>query len=814
MFRNYILMAWRSAHRDLSGFLINIIGLVVGFTIFTLTFSFAHYMGNFESGFSKVDRIYTVNRALAPGHPSGRLRRFHSFTGTVDGLRDRAPEIELAGRVITATVAYEKDGLYLPLEIRAVDMDTLDIFDVELIRGSREAFAGKVDVALLSERETAFHFGAENPIGKTFNIDNRRSVTVVGVYKDLAMNSHLMTNPGNRSAFDFLVPIDFYARLSGRSVKNNWRSTQGSLVNYVVAKDGVDIALLEQRLSEQLRANMSAEGQKYFSGLWARPITDVQVAGFEVEGVSIILLVRLIGSLILGIAILNAISLASARMINRTREIGLRRVFGSGRLNLAVQFITENTLFAFIALTVSFLASFDLFQALQELSGFDMHFGNMIDAQLIIMLVLTAFGVGLASSIYPILLFSGLLKNVSISRTLTLARTAGGLRKTLVAAQFAVVTALIFGFIVVQLQNQHLLSRTLQIESDRMVAITGMSPSGMGQTVAETVRKLPGVASVSRNALPPFHVAGSFTFFNIQGVTDNLRVQLIDIDSQYFDQLGVDMLAGRAFSDDRDADYLTAEEASINSLPHNYIINETAMRLLGFTDPGRIIGRSFMVNTGGEAPISSARTIIGVVPDIRLGLPTEALMPAFYLQRETYLTALTVVYGAGTVIDLPALNHAWQTIDPTAKVRVRPVSEMADVAIGPYRQQQIILFVITVITLTMAAAGLYALTAYLAASKRLEVGIRKVHGATLTRILQLLMWQFNKPVMLAIALGLPLAFLFLQTQYITRFSERIDLGLVPVIGTLTLVLVMAWGTTFFHIWRAARARPAMVLHAE
>ena len=814
MLKNYIISAWRGARQDISGFLINMIGLLVGFTVFTLAYSFTHYINNFDTSFAQAERTYSLNLRLKPGNFFRRESVPFAFTGAVDGLKERAPEITLAGRVTRNQAAYEKDGVYLPFNYYAVDEDILSMFDVNIIKGSAEAFIGQLDVALLSERDALHFFGDGDPIGQTINIDNERSVTVVGVFENLPANSHLMVNGDAREAFDFLVPTEFYEKITGSTIRNSWDNIRSSVSNYIVAAEGVPISQVDDILTQHLLANIDEESGETFTGMGATPIGTLQKAAFARDGVDLVLIARIAGILILGLAVLNAVSLASARMINRSREIGMRRVFGARRRDLTLQYITENTVFALVALGLSLLIAFDLFAWITELTGLNLMFTNMIDWQLILGLVATAGLVGLISSIYPIMLFSGVLKSVSLNRTLTLATSAAWLRKTLVTSQFLVVTALMFTFIVMQLQNQHLFDSVHKVDTGRMAVIDDLGSPGMSQTVANTVKNLPGVKSVSRNSLPPFSGNTNITLMNIQGLGEGLQFRTVAVDNLYFEQLGIELLAGRNLNENRDLDYISREERHDNSIPLNFVINQSAMRTLGFDKPEDIVGHTFVELNEGEQPTSAERTIVGVVPDTRLGLPTEELMPTIYSVNESRLGLITILYEADAAIDITALNKAWQAVDPAALARVTPLADMAARELLPFERARQAFMLVTLVTITMAAAGLYALTAYLAASKKQEVSIRKVYGASIGRILQLLMWQFTKPVTVSIAIGLPLAFYLLQTQYLTMFAERIELGILPAATTVLLVLLTAWLTTFAHILRAARSRPAEVLRGE
>jgi len=812
MLKNYALMSWRSARRDLSGFFINIIGLLVGFTVFTVTFSAAHYIETFDRDFTYADRTYTLNLLTGPGSFRDEPKQNNSYSGAIDGLKERAPEILYAGRVLKGNTTYEKDGSFFPLPYKAVDADSLTIFDVTITEGSAEAFTSGLDVALLSRKAEKHFFPGGGAVGETLTIGNGNLVTIAGVYENLPANSHLSSVIGGRFAFDFLIPVALHEKLTGRTIKNGWTTVSSDLNSYVVVTEGTSLATLEKRLSEQLFANgefTNDAGELFYLGMWAMPLAEFATGSAVGGPINGPIVFRILGGLILGLAVLNAISLASARMINRSREIGLRRIFGANRLNLTIQFIFENTIYALLALVISVIFTMDIYTRLYELTGFNIVFSAMWDMELMVGLVFAAVVVGVLSSLYPIILFSGVLKSVSINRTLSMATSANWLKKILVGTQFTVVAVLVLVFIVIQEQHQYLIDDIHPVDADRMAVIQRLETDGMNRTVAQTIRKLPGVQSVSLNNLMPYSTSSFTTVMNIQGVGTNLIFQKVSLDTAFFEQLNIPLLAGRYLDETRVADTIVQAEEGSQEGPRTdrYMVNEAAMRQLGYTNPSEIVGQTFALS-------SFAIEVVGVVPDTKVGIPIDRPSATLFSVENDYQRNLTILFEPGASINLSALEQAWQAVDPSAQVEVKLLNEVKAEALQVFEFLRYFLIAVTSIVITLAAAGLYALTAYLAASKRREVAIRKVHGAPIRRILQLLVWQFTKPVTISLALALPLTFLFLDTQILSLYSNRIELDATPVLVTVLLIMTMAIGTSFVHIAKTARSRPAEVLRSD
>ena len=206
-------------------------------------------------------------------------------------------------------------------------------------------------------------------------------------------------------------------------------------------------------------------------------------------------------------------------------------------------------------------------------------------------------------------------------------------------------------------------------------------------------------------------------------------------------------------------------------------------------------------------------TIVGVIPDILLNAPDSELRPTVYSYQETGHSNLIIRYSSAAAVDLDAIDTVWKEIVPTAPVEVQMLSQARDAAMEGLRQVRTGFLSIAIIAVILAATGLYALAAFLAVSRRKEMGIRKVMGARTFQLVQNLMWQFSKPVGLALLIGLPLGAWGMQS-YLELFPDRIGVDFTLMIGAGIMTLVIAWATVVVHAIRTAQTHPAEVLRYE
>ncbi|MCC3859922.1 FtsX-like permease family protein [Pseudemcibacter aquimaris] len=807
MLKNYFIFAWRGVLKDKISFLVNVIGLVTGFTLFAFATAFSSYEANYDGFFKNADNIEVVNTELKPGNYFGLTVVYTTFPGMVDMIQDSIPEISAATRVATYTLATHHLDKHLPVDYRFVDASFFDMFDLNILAGDVSRYGADQNIVALSKSEATRWFGSvDAAIGQDLRLSDDRMVKIVAIFQDLPDNSHFKNN-----GLDAILPIDLYEPLTNRRAKGEWDNLSNSIQTYIQLVPGVSKTLLQNKMNDVLSANLDQEKREIFTNVILRPLQDMNILAWERTGVPALLIAKSVGILILGIAVLNSISLSSARMLDRSREIGLRRIFGATPTQLSTQFIMENILYALLALMFAMMLLIDLTPWVADLLGKNFIFNDLISLSLVIELIMVALFVGLLSSAYPVFLFNGLIRGITLHRSIELSHSATWLRKSLVTLQFTVVSALLLAVVVVIFQNRHLLETSFEPETSHLAVVEGIDVE-RSNLIAEQIERLDGVKSVSRTNLPPFSTELSISIFRNQVADDDLQMQRIIVDGNYMKQIGIDLLAGRYLSKTQSGDELVmpANFESDTEINVNVVINESAVALLGLGSVEDAIGKSFYQGQNRNIVM----TVAGVVPDLRLGGPMQAVMPSVFYISPRNFEALVIAFNSAEAMDLKSVENIAGQIFPGRRVGVLALDIVREQAFETLSRTTSAIFGVALVAIILALAGLYSLTAFLSASRRREIGVRKVLGASSAQIVRLLLWQFTRPVILSLIAGLPISWYLLTTKYLELFPSRIELGgtLLGMTAITTVSLVAV--TSCYHVLKTARTHPAIVLRCD
>ncbi len=818
MFKSILVTAYRSALKDSASTAINLLGLVTGFVIFTFAFAFAHYERNYDRFFENSADIVVPYVGIAEGSGFAADQIFQTFYGTRLLAKENFSEVLAASHIVTDERPIQLGADFFRRWIRFVNPDFFDIFDLNFIIGGAQDFGSRTDILLLSETEAMGFFGRVDVLGETFTLTDGQILEVTGVYEDLPLNSHFVTRFGDGvRSFGLIADTSVYERLTDSDLDNTWTSISSRVQTYLLLAEGTDRRLLERDMTTLMMDRITERMKGFVDRSLLRDLGDMNLNIWADQGIPGLLIAEAIGLMILIIAIMNAISLNTARMIDRSREIGLRRVMGATRKHLIVQFLGESFATTILALIMAFGALIALLPFVSSLTDREFSLFNMMDTQMIVLLTATTVTVAFLSVSYPIFLLSGLGHNMSLHRTMHMGHSAGWLRKILTSLQFVVVTALVLAVGVVNRQNTYLMEQAPEFETDRIVSIEGLSEQeslDKMDVLIKALERLPAVDMVSRTNLTPFSGETNISTFNTpESGEDPFRMQIIAIDPNYFPLLDIPLLAGRNLEESRGDDFLTLEEFdNPEIIGVNVIINESGYKRLGFSSPGEAIGQLFLKQRGPDQQ-PQPLTIVGIIPDILLNTPGSELRPSVFSNQEGAHYSLIVRFQSDTMVDLAAIEAVWKEIVPTAPVEVQMLSQARDAAMEGLRQVRAGFLSIAIIAVILAATGLYALAAFLAASRRKEMGIRKVMGARTFQLVQNLMWQFSKPVGLALIIGLPLGTWGMQS-YLEFFPDRINVDFTLIIGAGVMTLAIAWVTVIVHAVKTAQTHPANVLRYE
>jgi len=534
----------------------------------------------------------------------------------------------------------------------------------------------------------------------------------------------------------------------------------------------------------------------------------------------------IIAVLILGMAVVNFINLATARASQRAREVSLRKVLGATRKQLIVQFIGESVIVAVIAMLIA-LALVELlmppFAAFLDADLAVSYFGAGGIALPVLALVLI---VGVLGGLYPAFFLSRFQPAQVLKANKSAAETpgTGRLRNALVVAQFAVSIGLIICTAIVYAQTVYARTADPGYKRDHILQVGELSRYqmiGKGEAIAEQTKRVPGVEAVGRTNIGVATNNYSNTGFLVPGRTDPVNMGTYQVDVGFKDAMGLTLIAGRWFDDARPMDDMSLPyppddkaQAALAQRGGNIVINELGAKRIGFDDPGKAVGKTFgaalVDNELGLVPV----TIVGVVKDSRFRSIKEPLDPIMFQSARTGLHSHMIVRFRGDPATVRAgVEKVWKSIAPDVPFS----AEFSEEVIGELYEAEDararIFAAFALLAVIVGCLGLFGLAAFTAERRTKEIGIRKVLGARTRDIVQLLVWQFSRPVVIANVIAWPIAW-WVMRDWLNGFDARIALTPVPFLIAGVLALLIAVLTVGGHAMRIARSSPIHALRYE
>jgi len=814
MLINYIKTALRSLLKQRVYTLINIVGLSVGIASCILIVLYITHEFSYDQYFEKKEQIYNVVlERKYPNHATNYAVVPHSYA---DVITQDFPEVEatlkVTGPINQVMVAYEDN----PNDIKqfeenfilAADSNFFDFFNIPFIRGdARKALRNKTDV-VITQQTAQRYFGNADPIGKVLKIFNE-PFTITGVCRNVPENTHFK--------FDFLTKWneEFYAD----GIKTNFTTFTVHL--YLMLQRDANAQALEARFPAMVDTYAAAQIESELGKSWAeykragngyryflRPLTAIHLDPLNIEarlmpGGNVYYVYFLIcaACLILSIAGINFMNLATARSAERAREVGVRKAMGSVREQLIAQFLTEALILSCCATILAVILARLALPAFNNLANQNliMPWGNPVFTGAAIAV---AAIVGLLAGSYPAFALSSFNIIAVMKSNFTGSSKGAGLRNGLVVFQFFISVVLIVGTIVVDKQMRYMQQKSLGYNKEQILVI---ERSGVledkAQTFIEQLKTQTGII----NAAGSFSFLGQAgNFFGIQfthaASSEVFTAKAMNIDDNFAETLGINMLQGKAFSKE------THDSLSI-------ILNETAVKTLGIEDP---IGKQLVhieQRNGKTVPVSY--TITGIVQDFNFQSLRDPVTPLVMISNDGQ--------GAGFIYvrvkenELPAaiasIQGTWRTFTDRQPIQFRFLDESLNAQYDAEQRAGKIFAVFSSLAIIIACVGLFGLSAYTASLRTREIGIRKVLGASAGNIMVLLSKDFARLILLALVLAVPLAW-YTMDRWLQSFAYRTALSIdVFIIAGIT-ALFIAGLTVSYHALKAAMVNPVKSLRSQ
>lgn len=734
----------------------------------------------------KSDRIYTV---MTNHDNSGGIVTIDvTPAGMAEAMEAELSQVELAAGVSpfikgmifdTGTDKLDAEGLF-------VDQDYLDIFSHEFIAGNRSKALLGINAIALSESMAKNLFGSpENAIGKSLKwqvFDFSNEVEVTGVYRDFG--SLDVEKP------EFLMAFPFFKAMLGEGA--HWDNFNSSTV--VLLQEGTDEAAFNSQIASFIKDRAKGSNVTPFVQLYADTYLYGTYEGGKIAGgrINYVSIFSGIALFILLIACINFMNLTTARSMARAKEIGVKKSMGASRRGIFGQFMVESLLLTLFALVIAMIAVSVLQPVFNKVTLKELSLSVGLKEILILLAfwVLTSFLAGIYPSLYlskfkPVQIMKSHLKG-SVGELLA--------RKSLVVFQFAISMLMIIGVVVVSKQMNYIQNQNLGYNQSHLLKIPAESiPASQLNTVLSQIKAVPGVENASSLTHPLVGLANSTIGLTWEGKNPDEQVKFenITVNIGLIETMEFEMLEGRTFSQE------FGEENS------KLILNEAAVKAIGFTEP---VGQ--VLNLWGND-----MEVIGVVKDFHFESLKETVKPAFIkydpgfaqnimvrintTDQQSTIAEITDVFRTvlGQKAEIAFMDESYQTL----YIQEQRVSVLAEY--------------FGLIAIFLSCLGLYGLAAFTAESRKKEIGVRKVLGASMVGILNLITLDFIKLVLISVVIAFPLGWYFANSWLETyAFQTNLSWWIFALSG-LVLVLV-ALLTVGFQAYKAASSNPVNSLRSE
>jgi putative ABC transport system permease protein len=816
MFKNYLKITFRNLWKHKSFSAINIFGLAIGMAACLLILQYVSFKLSFDQFHKKADNIY---RVVNDRYQQGKLIQHGTITysGVGRAMNDDFEEVIQNTRVVPsgeAIITYNNKRIAEP-DLFYADSNFFSVFDFPLFAGDKHSVLIKPNTVLLSEKliDKLFEYEGKDYdqfIGKAITLwTDSMPYKIEGVLKNIPENSHLQ----------------FQLLISYRTLINAWKEaeydfTQSDFWHYVQLKRGTN--------HEVLNAKLGAFSQKHFNGnkvsgsdekFYLQPLSKAHLySDFEYEigktgSATVVWALLIIALFIITIAWVNYINLATARSVERAREVGIRKVVGCERRQLIFQFLAESAIVNLVAMGLAILLVLILQPAFNSLLNYQLSLSYLLTKGLngysILIGLISIIVAGIfISGLYPAFVLSSFRPIAVLKGKFASSQKGILFRKALVIGQFTVTIALIIGSIVVMQQMKYMNKKQLGFNMDQVLVINAPTLTQFDSTFISRVN------TFKEDLKQIAHVKGATTSWNVPGgdvgrsfnvrqadsaSTNKFTVRHTSVDYDFLDVYGIKLIAGRNFKP-------TDHDPNGRNL-RAMLINKTAAKLLGFKSPDDAIGKSILRGT-------RKWDVVGVVEDyhqksLRHPLEPMIFMP-FYSTNSEISVKLTAGDLQGTIAQIkkkyelffPGNLFSYNFLDETFN-RQYETDQLFGKTFGIFAG----------LAIFIACLGLLGLTMFATIQRTKEIGVRKVLGASVSSIVLLLSKNFLKLILLSAIVAFPLAWLVMDT-WLQDFAFRVNIGWWIFILAATAALLIALGTIGFQAIKAAIANPIKSLRSE
>lgn len=797
MLHSFFRAAVRSLRKRPGYTFLNGFSLSLGLACFLLIGLFVSDELRYDRHHEDADRIVRIGLSGYP--PSGGGDHFAMTSPPVGRvIREEYPEAEAVARfnpnnTPSVTVGVETHS---PESVWIAEPELFDVFTLPIVDGESEGLLEEPATAVLSRSTAEQFFGRESAVGRTIVLDDTLEVRVSAVMEDQPRTSHMdpqilvswSTYYTQPSDLWLSVGIFTYARLAPGVTTDAFQ-------------DGI-LNLVNERNAEQ----MDAMG--FRAELIVEPLTDIYLHSTRqaqlgpVGDMSQVWIFGAVAIFVLLLAVINFTNLATARSMERAREVGIRKAVGSSRASLVIRFLGESILLSMMAFVLSLALAAAALPVLNSMAGKELAVIDLLSPGNVSILFVVAIVAGVLGGAYPAIVMSG-FRSITVLRGAFRSTGRGTiLRKALVASQFAISIALIAGTVIVVRQVDYMQTRDLGFDKERMLIVNmqnvpGDRLAGQQETIKTTFEGVAGVESSSISGSVPGRGSGRI-LFGAEGVDeqDVRSADFLPVGHDYFDNYGIEVIAGRALSPDFPAD-----------VQESVVISEVMVEYLGWESPEAAIGKWISLGQG-------RRTVVGVVADYHHESLKQAIEPMMFVHFPQAIGYASLRLAAGDIRQTrEAVEEKWTELYPAIPMDAFFLDADYDMQYESEIRLRSLFSIFAGLAIMIACLGLIGLAAFTAQQRTKEIGVRKVLGASVPGLVALLSREFAILVGVGFVLAVPAA-AWGMDLWLDSFPYRAGIGVWPFILAGSAALLIALLSVSWQSIRAATADPVRSLRYE
>ena len=801
--KKYFKIAYRNFLNQKAYTFINVAGFSVGLTCSILIGLYAWNELSYDRFHLNADRIYRVCFSLKLG--DNTVAGPITAAPTAEVLVKDYPEVEKAVRIWkNENQAIEYDNkLYYEDRYFYADPDIFNFFTFQFLQGAQANALNLPNTVVVSESAARRYFGDANPIGKMLK-SYGNVLEVTGVVKDFPVTSHVH--------FDFLVSMSTFPDAQSTAFFSHMNYN-----TYVMLAKGADPKALEAKFPDMIKKYggpdimkhtgksleeiLKAGNQVQFS---LQKLTDIHLhSNYTTElepngNITYVNIFILVALFILVIACINFTNLATARSACRSKEVGLRKTMGSGKMQLVFQFLGESVLLTFISVIIAYLLAWKLLPVISDMIGLKIDSQLIKNIWLIPVMIGFSLAVGIIAGSYPAFYLSSFNPAEVLKGKLKTGISGGWLRNSLVLLQFVLSLAIMLCTSIVYLQMKHLQKKELGFEKDDLIVVEKLDPIDRSvKLFIDELLKNPVIENASLTTSVPCRGSNFGGGYQLEGASEQYLINLISTDYDFTKTMGIRMAEGRYFS------------MGFPSDSSAIVVNESVVKYMGIKDP---IGKRIISPDGNGN--RNYLTIVGVVSDFNFESPRLAVSPMIIRMETNWGKYIVIRAAKGKNKEVLAhINETWKKLATNSSINYFYFDQEFNKTFKSEDQTKIVLSIFALLSVLIASLGLFGLNSFTTVRRTKEIGVRKILGSSIQSIIVLLSKETLLLVGLAMAIASPVVWLIMDF-WLQNFAYRIDIPIWIFFAAALIATFIALTAIMANIVSVALKNPTESLRYE